>query len=321
MNPMKKRVLVTAPPMAHNVELFRSEAVELGFELIAPKVEQALTETELVTLLPTVDGWIIGDDPANRATLSAGTSGSLRAAVRWGIGMDNVDREAARELGLEIVNTPAVFGAEVADVALGYIIALGRSLFEIDRSVRRGGWPKTTGISFQEKKVLIVGYGDVGRSLNLRLRAIGMRVYASDPYAGRGQEASEPIWLEWGDSLHEMDFIVLSCPLTPETRGMINSSILKQLRPDVRLVNVSRGGLIVEEDLIAAKKQGNLGGIALDVFEEEPLPLNSELREFPDTIFGCHNGSNTIDAIVRASRIALKKMVEAFETYGASSTP
>lgn len=299
--------------MAKNVGLFEDASARLGFELCASSVDQAMTEQELVDTLPSFDGWIIGDDPANKATLTAGVAGNLRAAVRWGIGMDNVDRGAAERLGLSIVNTPNVFGAEVADVAMGYVIALARELFRIDRSVRRGAWPKPTGISLHGKSVLIVGYGDVGRALNLRLRAFGMRVFAADPFANKGHSVEEPQWVEWGERLSEMDFVILCCPLTNQTRGMVNADTIQRMNPKTRLVNVSRGQLIVEEDLIECKRQNTIGAFALDVFDEEPLPLESPLRAFDDVIFGCHNASNTHEAIVRASQVALEKLAEEFE--------
>ena len=113
------RVLVTCPPMLGMFDAFVAPALELGLELVPAEVTQTLSEAELIELLPQFDGWIIGDDPASQQVFKAGQSGSLKAAVKWGIGVDNVDFKACEALGIPIINTPGMFGGEVADVAVG----------------------------------------------------------------------------------------------------------------------------------------------------------------------------------------------------------
>jgi D-3-phosphoglycerate dehydrogenase len=126
--------------------------------LTAPETVQTRAISDLLELVPAHDGWIIGDDPATREVFSHGKSGKLKAAVKWGVGVDNVDFDACEKLGIPVANTPGMFGAEVADLALGYIIALARQTFEIDRGVRAGQWPKPLGISLGERKVAILGF-------------------------------------------------------------------------------------------------------------------------------------------------------------------
>ena len=113
-----------------------------GFDAICPDVKQTLSEFELIDLVPQCVGWIIGDDPATRRVFEAGTTGELKAAVKWGIGVDNIDLEACKDLRIPITNTPGMFGNEVADVAMGYLLSLARYLNAIDREIRLGGWPK-----------------------------------------------------------------------------------------------------------------------------------------------------------------------------------
>ena len=158
------RILVTCPPMLGMFEAFEPLARKLGLELVPAEVTQVLSEVELIELLPDFDGWIIGDDPATQRVFEAGHRGSLKAAVKWGIGVDNVDFKACKILGIPITNTPGMFGAEVADVAVGYVIALARHTVEIDRGVRDGAWPKPRGISLANRTVAVVGYGDIGRN-------------------------------------------------------------------------------------------------------------------------------------------------------------
>ena len=144
-------ILVTCPPMLRMMDRLGDRFDRLGLRATTPDVVQTLSVEELVELVPRHDGWIIGDDPATRRVFEAGKAGRLRAAVKWGIGVDNVDLQACADLGLPISNTPNMFGGEVADVAMGYVIALARHTFEIDRGVRQGGWPKPAGISLAGK--------------------------------------------------------------------------------------------------------------------------------------------------------------------------
>jgi D-3-phosphoglycerate dehydrogenase len=289
--------------MVRMIDEFRPRFAELGIEVDAPAVVQTLPEAELIKLLPAYDGWIIGDDPATRAVFAAGMAGKLRAAVKWGVGVDNVDFVAARELGLPITNTPGAFGGEVADVAVAYVIMLARELMTIDRGVRAGGWPKPAGVSLAGKTVGLVGFGDIGRNVGKRLAAADMRLIAYDP----GLTEAPPIaeLAQWPARVEECDFLLFTCALTPKNRHMLNADVLARAKRGVRVVNVARGPLIDEAALIAALGTGHVRSAALDVFEVEPLPADSPLRAFEQCVFGSHNGSNTVDAVRRTSQRAI----------------
>ncbi len=293
------KVLVTCPPMVRMIEEFRPRFAELGIDVDAPAVVQTLPEAELIELLPKYDGWIIGDDPATRAVFAAGMAGKLRAAVKWGVGVDNVDFVAARDLGLPIINTPGAFGGEVADVAVAYVTMLARELGVIDRGVRAGGWPKPAGISLAGKTAGLVGYGDIGRNIGRRLAAADMKLIAYDPALTTAPEGAEVA--QWPARVEEADFLVFSCALTPKNRHMLNASVFARAKTDVRVVNVARGPLIDEAALVAALQSGQVHSAALDVFEVEPITSDSPLRGMERCVFGSHNGSNTVDAVRRTS--------------------
>ena len=163
------------------MEEFTERFRRAGVETTCPPVVQTLSVEELIQFVPEHDGWIIGDDPATRVVFEAGRRGRLKAAVKWGIGIDNVDFAAAKEFNIAITNTPNMFGAEVADVAMCYVIGLARELFWIDHQVRAGAWPKPCGISLNGKQVALVGYGDIGRNVAKRLAVLGMNVIVYDP--------------------------------------------------------------------------------------------------------------------------------------------
>lgn len=302
------KVVVTCPPMLGMIEDFRPAFEARGVELIAAKVVQVLSEDELCELIPQFDGWIIGDDPATRRVFTAARAGRLKAAVKWGIGVDNVDFAACKDLGIPITNCPNMFGGEVADVAMSYLGALARETFQIDRGVRAGGWPKPRGISLAGRTLGLVGLGDIGRNLARRALAADMRIVAWDPfYAG---ELPGPVQrATWPDRIGEADFLAFTCALTPANRHMLNAQTLAQAQPGVRVVNVARGPLIDEAALIEALRSGQVHSAALDVFEVEPLPADSPLRAMPQTVFGSHNGSNTVDAVRRCSHLAIDTLL------------
>jgi len=301
---MSTKVLVTCPPMIRSFDFVRHRFDERNVETHIPSFKQALSVSELVTLVPDCDGWIIGDDPATKEVFAAGRGGRLRAAVKWGVGVDNVDREGAAELGIQVANTPGMFGNEVADIALGYVIALARKTFAIDRGVRAGGWPKPVGMSLAGKTAAIVGFGDIGRQLGKRLLACDVEAQVYDPYIEEGQALPHRL-LPWPADIGKADFIVLTCALNSSTSHIINASSLALVKNGVLLVNVSRGGLVKEADLEVALQSGMVAGAALEVFETEPLPPQSPLRNFDNVVFGSHNASNTREAAVRTSHKAI----------------
>lgn len=302
-------ILVTCPPMINQINEFHADFKKYGFNYFAPKVNQVLPEHELIRLVPEFDGWIVGDDHANHAVLNAGLNGKLRAIVKWGIGIDNIDINSCRECGIKFTNTPGMFGKEVADVALGYIIGLARGTYQIDRAVRRGEWLKICGISLANKTVGVVGLGDIGRNLVNRLLGMDMRVIGYDPNSSDNLNGMAIERATWPNQLGELDFLVFTCALTEQNKHIFNQNILANLKKGVRLVNVSRGGLIEERALISGMKSGIIHSAALDVYENEPLEIDSELIKL-DCIFGSHNASNTIDAVVKTSKLAIQKMNE-----------
>lgn len=302
------KILVTCPPMLRMIDSFRPLFESKGIELSAPNVVQTLSVEELKVLVPQHDGWIIGDDPATRDVFIAGKAGLLKAAVKWGIGVDNVDFAACKDLDIPIINTPNMFGGEVADVAVGYVIGLARQTFFIDRGVRAGQWPKPAGISLSGKTVALLGFGDIGRNVAKRLLACGMSIQAYDPYYSEHEGLEDVKPMTWPQGVESADFIVITCALTASSRHMLNEETLSMAKDGVRVVNVARGPVVDESALIQALASGKVHSAALDVFEEEPVSMASPLREHPLCILGSHNASNTRDAVIRTSEIAVAKL-------------
>jgi D-3-phosphoglycerate dehydrogenase len=293
--------------MLRGIDNLKHFFLEKNIELVLPEVVQTLTEEQLIELVPEVDGWIIGDDPATERVFAAGVKGKLRAAVKWGVGVDNVDFKACEKLGIPISNTPRMFGNEVADMALAYLLGLARESYRVDREVRKGNWIKPPGISLSGKTVALVGLGDIGLATAKRLRGFDVKVNAYDPFTKlTANEAYAEQILPFPEQIETADFVILTCALTPSSYHLINEASIAKMKDGVYLVNVSRGGLVDEPALIAALKSGKVKAAGLDVFEHEPLNADNPLRQFDQCIFGTHNGSNTKEAVVRASLRAIE---------------
>ena len=278
-----------------------------GFEAVCPKIIQTLSEQEIIDIVPKCVGWIIGDDPATRKVFEFGAKGQLKAAVKWGIGMDNIDLESCKDLGIKISNTPGMFGNEVADVALGYLLSLARYLHVIDRGVRNGNWPKNRGTSLTGKTVGVIGYGDIGRNTVKRCQAFGLNTIVYDPNVKEVDKKSR--LYAWPNKISDCDFLIFTCSLNKYNKHMLNQDIFTQCKRGVKIINVARGLLICEADLEKALQSEVVHSVALDVFEKEPLSSKSYLRNHPFCIFGSHNSSNTLEAVEKTNLYAIQKIL------------
>jgi D-3-phosphoglycerate dehydrogenase / 2-oxoglutarate reductase len=288
---------------------FTAEFDRLDLKVDLPDVVQKLTEERLIEVIGDYDGVIAGDDEFTAAVIESAPR--LRVISKWGVGMDNIDLAAAAASGIMVTNTPGVFGEEVADVALGYLISLARRLHVIDRLVRQGEWPRIEGEGLRGKSVGIIGFGSIGRALAGRARACGMDVVISDvdPHAVEAAREIGVRAVAFRELLQSATFVVVACSLTPANVRMIGRAEFQTLKRGSYLINVSRGGLLDEAAVVEALVTEHLAGAALDVFEEEPLPEDSQLRDLPNCILGSHNASSTREAILRTSEAAFHNLL------------
>ena len=308
MSPDRDRVLITCGQMQNCYDEFRPAFEERAIEVVLPPVVQRPSEDELIALIGGFDGMIAGDDPLSARVLEHARR--MRIISKWGVGTDGIDREAARQAGIRVTNTPAVFGDEVADVALAYVVILARQLHRLHASIASGGWFKHEGRSLAGRTLGIAGFGSIGQAVGRRAAGFGLQVIAHDVTdVARHAAAGLGIELVERDELFaRSDFLVLCCPLTAETRHLVNERTLGLMAPASYVVNVARGPLVDEAALAAALASGHVAAAALDVFEQEPLPQSSPLRAFEQCVFGSHNGSNTREAVLRASALAVDNL-------------
>ncbi len=289
----KPRILIADTISLRGVEeLSRDDALDVV-------TRTGLSEPELLKIIPGFSAIVVrSETKVTAAILQAGKS--LRAVGRAGVGVDNVDIETATRRGIVVLNAPGGNTVSTAEHAFSLLLSVARKIPQADASVRTGSWNRKNfqGVELYNKTLGIIGMGRIGTELSRRAIAFGMRVVSFDPYlsAARARSLQVELMEELDDLLAHSDFISLHTPLTPETRHLLDAARLQKTRAGVRIVNCARGGLIEETALVAALKSGHVAAAALDVFEEEPLPANSPLRQAPNLVLTPHLGASTAEA-------------------------
>jgi D-3-phosphoglycerate dehydrogenase len=222
----------------------------------------------------------------------------LRVIGRAGVGVDNIDAEAATRRGMVVMNTPGANAVAVAELTIGLMLALGRQLPKANIGMHAGKWEKKAlnGSELRDKKLGILGLGRVGLEVAKRARAFGMTLIGHDPFVSAAVAREANIRLvSIAELFKESDYLTLHVGLTPQTAGIINEASLATMKKGVKIVNCARGELIVDEALVAGLKSGHIGGAALDVFREEP-PKDSPYTEFENVILTPHIAGSTAEA-------------------------
>lgn len=304
------RLLVSCPLIGDAMDQYADRLAANGIEYDVADVDQQLDKAALLDRLDGYDAILAGDDELTRTVLQ--DVDTLQVVVKWGIGTDNVDQEAAKTEGIAVYNTPDAFGAEVADVVVGYVVMLTRRLHRIDTAVRDGEWACPRGTSLAGKTLGVVGVGDIGAAVARRAHAHGMAVLGNDveplPAGLQEETGIEPV--SKTELFERSDVVSLNCALTPATRDLVGAEELDALGPEGYLVNTARGELVVESALVEALESGTVAGAALDVFREEPLPEDHPLTTFDNVVLGSHNAQNTHEAVSRVNDRAIEKVID-----------
>ena len=307
---MTRRVVVTDQAFG-GVERERAAAQQAGADFAE---HRCTTEAETVEAVTGADVAFVNFAPITGRVLGAMAPGAT--VIRYGIGVDNVDLDAARAAGVQVANVPDYGSDTVADHAAACLLALLRKLPRYDRAVREEGWISAPSLSplpgFRSTTVGLVGTGRIGLALHARLAPFGFTVLASDPYADpavlaeRGIEA-----VDLPELLRRSHAISLHAPLTDETRHVIGVDTIRQMRPGAVLVNTARGGLVDTPALVEALADGRLGGAALDVVDPEPLPADAPLRQLPGVLLTPHAAFFSDDSIADLQRLAAEEAARA----------
>lgn len=307
-SPMDSVVLVTPRSFGAHDPSVRAELEAAVGEVRYNQTGRSYRAEELRARIADVDGLLAGLDEIDASVFRAASR--LRVVARYGVGTNNVDLRAAAEHGVVVTNTPGANAEAVAELVIGFLFALARSIVPADRAAHAGEWPSMVGIEVAGKTVGVLGLGKIGQAVARRAGALGCTVVAYDPYV-EGQIADDcaarlaPLDVV----LAQAHFLSLHLPLNPETGGLIDRSLLERVREGAYLINTARGELVVDEDLVWALDTGRLRGAALDTLDNEPPPADHPLLQRKDVLITPHMGAHTVEAAVTMGRDALHDLI------------
>jgi D-3-phosphoglycerate dehydrogenase len=304
-------ILFSAPYMLQSLDRFRPVLEHYGLDLITAEVHERLEEADLLKYAGQFDGAICGDDRYSARVLEA-CAPRLRVISKWGTGVDSIDAAACARLGIKLCRTVNAFTLPVADTVMGYLLAFARRQPWMDKAMKAGVWNKIPGRSLHECTLGIIGVGAIGKTLARRARAFGMNVLGNDiveiDHVFIAETGIEMMSLE--SLLSSSDFVSVNCDLNPTSHHLMNARTLALMRKEAILVNCARGPIVDEAALVEALAEGVIGGAALDVFEVEPLPVESPLKRMDNVLLAPHNSNSSPAAWERVHRNTIKNLIE-----------
>ena len=307
------RVLVSDPLANEGLELLRSQG--------DVDVKLRMDPQELLSIIGEYDALVVRSE--TRVTAEVIDAGRrLQVVGRAGVGVDNIDVDAATRRGIPVVNAPTGNTVAAAEHTIAMMLSLARNIPQAHESLRRGEWTRSafTGVEVRNRVLGVIGLGKVGTEVAHRARGLQMRVLGHDPFVS--PEHASMLGIELADLeriFTEADFICLHTPLTESTRGVIGEKAISMMKPNVRILNVARGELVDEEALLSAIQDGRIAGAALDVFSTEP-PHGSPLLEEGRIVVTPHLGASTQEAQAEVAREVAEQVIAVLEGRSAMYT-
>jgi len=307
------KVLIASHIYEEAVELLRRE----GFEIV---FRDEPGEDELVDLVRDVDALIVRSKPiVSRRVIEAAPK--LKIIARAGVGLDNIDLEAAEEKGVVVINAPSAATMSVAELVFGLIISVLRKISYSDRMMRQGKWVKkeSMGYELSGKTLGIIGMGRIGRAVaSIGYRGFNMKIiyYDVERCKPEFEESVNAKYVDLDTVFREADVVTIHVPLTPETRHLVNLDRLRLMKKTAVLINTSRGEVVDTDALVKALREGWIAGAGLDVYEMEPLPPDHPLTRLDNVVLTPHIGASTYEAQRKAGLEVVEKIIEFFKKQG-----
>lgn len=297
MNALKHcHILVTTTSYGQDDPALLARLEEAAGRVTFNATGKPLSSAQLREMLPGVDGYIAGLDTIDRAALQA--ADRLKVIARYGAGVDRVDLDAAKEMGVIVTNTPGANTVSVAELSLGLMLALARMIPAADAGTKGGLWPRMRGVALEGKVIGLLGFGAIGKQVARRLRGFDCRILAYDPVPDTefARQVEVQLLSSVDEVIRQADFLSLHLPATPATRGMVDAAFLGHMKPGAFLINTARGELIDEPALLQALLAGRLRGAALDAYAVEPPDAANPLLALPQVIATPHIGAHADSA-------------------------
>ena len=310
MKKKKYKILVSAIPLVPIFKNYKKYFSDRKFLIDLKKADQFLTERELLKVIKDYDGVICGDDEFSEKVLSKAQN--LKVISKWGTGINSIDLNYAKKRNIKVCNTPSAFSYSVATMALALILAYYRKIIINHNLVKKHEWPKISGETLFNKKVGVIGVGNIGKKIFQMLRGFETINYGNDlRKINRSFLKKYNIkHVSKNKIFQESDIIITAADLNKSSYHLINKKNLNKMKKNVLIVNISRGPLIDNIALIEFLKKNKNSGACLDVFEKEPLNSNSELLTLKNCILASHNAFNTKHEVEKTHLNTIKNILK-----------
>ena len=304
---MKYKVLVTPRSYGKADDTVYDILRDNDIQIVPNTTGGILKKNEMMELIKDCDGVILGVDPMDADIINAGKK--LKVISKYGVGIDNIDMETAKQNHIQVMRTIGANSAAVADYAMSLVLALMRKVVVIDKNCRNKNWGKIETMEVTGKTIGLLGFGAIGKLVAQRAQGFSMKVMAYDVFWDAEYAKTNDIEYATPEQIYEnADIISIHLPLLPETKHMIGAKELSMMKPSAVLVNTARGGIIQEDALIQALLKKEIYGAGIDAFESEP-PTDSRWFDMDNVVLGSHCAASTDGASINMSRSATKNLI------------
>ncbi|MBI5138676.1 MAG: NAD(P)-binding domain-containing protein [Candidatus Vogelbacteria bacterium] len=307
---MHNKVLISAPYMHKEKEKILKMLPDFSYEVDWVSVIERLEEKDLLPIISKYHGILCGDDRITQKVIDAATN--LRVIVKWGTGIDSIDKEYVESKGIKVFRTPGAFTEPVSDTTIALMLNETRGIARNDKVVKTAGWDKPQGYTLHEKTIGIIGFGEIGQAVARKLLAFGPKVLVNDvkdidslilSNLNARSVSKETIY-------DKCDIITLHCDLNSTSKHLLSKDTFTKMKRKPYIINTARGPIIKEQDLIEALNNDVISGAGLDVFEDEPLATDSPLRGMNNVTMSCHNSNSSPECWDKVHLNSLKMMEE-----------
>lgn len=306
------KVLVTATNYSKYCQAGKKILENAGCKIIENPHGRPYTFDELKEIVEDIDGVVVGVDDWNEDVFKLAPK--LKGMARFGVGVDNIDLNAAKEHGIIVCNSPGINSSAVAEQAVALLLSLIRNIPEMNRAVRKGEWPRPMFHELKSRTIGFLGFGAIARNVAQRLAGFGPEMIAYDKYPN--QEAADKLGVRLvsqEEVLKESDIISIHLPATDETKHLINKETIQQMKDGVYIVNTARGSIVNEADMAEALESGKAAGFGTDVFEHEPIDLSGPLFKYDNYIATPHVSAETFENCETTSVVTARALLAVFE--------
>ena len=310
MKKKKYKILISAIPLVPIFNRYKKYFDKKKYLIDLKKADQYLNEAQLLKIIKKYDGIICGDDEFTKKVLFKATK--LKVISKWGTGINSIDLDYAKRKKIKVLNTPSAFSYSVATMAVGMILAYYRKIVDNHNLIKKRKWPKLIGETLLNKKIGIIGVGNIGKKIFQMLSGFESLNYANDlkkinqsflKKYNIKQVSKEKIF-------KECNIIITASDLNKSSHHLINKNTLKRMKKNVLIVNISRGALIDNNALLKFLKRFSNAGACLDVFEQEPLEKNSKFLSLKNCILSSHNAFNTVSEVTNTHVNTIKNILK-----------